>query len=92
MVCGGCKGCSLSPAYYCSQEHQKIHWKVHKLVCPKGDKMNLNTDNWHLKYAQTKSGDIHFGKLELVTWDFEEDGEKLTWGGQLKEEVHYLIV
>jgi len=58
---------------------------VHKLVCPRGVKLKLNADNWHTKYAKTVSGDVHVGKLELVTWDFkEEDGEEFSWGGQLK--------
>ena len=61
------------------------HWPVHKLVCPRGARIKLNAENWYKKYAKTESGDVHCGKLELVTWDYkEEDNEELTWGGQLK--------
>jgi hypothetical protein len=28
----------------------------------------------------TDDGSLHFGELELITWEGEEDGEKLGWG------------
>ena len=59
------------------------------IVCPRGiNQINLTTDNWYQKYAKTECGDIHCGKLELVTWDFVgEDGEEYSWGGQLKVNI-----
>lgn len=30
LLCGGCK-----LVYYCGKEHQKLHWKTHKLDCKK---------------------------------------------------------
>ncbi|GAA5987336.1 hypothetical protein JCM5350_005631 [Sporobolomyces pararoseus] len=34
-LCSSCKKSGLDWMYYCSEEHQKLTWKVHKLACGK---------------------------------------------------------
>ena len=42
----------------------------------------------HDKFRLCEDGTLHFGKLELITWDGVDDilEEQLGWGGCLKEE------
>lgn len=90
--CGGCKG-ALEPAVYCCTGCQKAHWSVHKNVCPSriGAKKPNENAAWEDPYRKASDGSYHMGKLELVTWEFEdEDGDKLGWGGCLINESEEL--
>ena len=43
--------------------------------------------DWAAKYRRTRDGSLHFGDLELITWDaIDGDGEELGWGGILANE------
>ncbi|XP_047459281.1 egl nine homolog 1 isoform X1 [Mugil cephalus] len=37
LKCGRCRN-----SFYCSKEHQKQHWKMHKLICKEADKAQLS--------------------------------------------------
>lgn len=37
LKCGRCRS-----SFYCSKEHQKQHWKKHKLICKEADKAQLS--------------------------------------------------
>lgn len=37
LKCGRCRN-----SFYCSKEHQKQHWKEHKLICKEADKAQLS--------------------------------------------------
>lgn len=37
LKCGRCRS-----SFYCSKEHQKQHWKEHKLICKEADKVPLS--------------------------------------------------
>lgn len=41
---------------------------------------------WYDAHRACQDGGTHFGKLELMTWDGDDDGLKLGWGGVIKEE------
>ncbi|KAK2824082.1 hypothetical protein Q5P01_021257 [Channa striata] len=40
LRCGRCRS-----SFYCSKEHQKQHWKKHKLICKEADKAQLSKQN-----------------------------------------------
>lgn len=85
--CGGCKGCTVEPAYYCSRECQVADWPSLKKNCPRGQKKQTTSTYFADKYRKTKSGDYHNGDLELVTWDFiDDDGVEYGWGAVEKNE------
>lgn len=38
MVCSACKS-----TRYCSRDHQRLHWKIHKTVCRPSEKSSAST-------------------------------------------------
>ncbi|KAM6956498.1 egl nine homolog 1 [Aplochiton taeniatus] len=40
LKCGRCRN-----SFYCSKEHQKEHWKKHKLICKEAEKTQLSKQN-----------------------------------------------
>ncbi|CAM9410204.1 unnamed protein product, partial [Heterosigma akashiwo] len=98
LKCGRCnKYKNPDPAYYCSVECQKSHWPTHKMECKKlapeikaAAALNENKKDWAAKYRRTEDGSLHFGRLELCTWNGVSEGEEIGWGGTLVEEVEDL--
>jgi hypothetical protein len=60
LKCGGCKD---SYAYYCSKEHQKEHWKIHKTEC---ESLALKRKS-HKKIVQKSLG--HTFPKHMDAWD-----------------------
>lgn len=79
-----CAGCRIpEPALYCSKACQLNHWPLHKQHCTRGNGNSKISTCWEDSYRRCEDGSNHMGKLELVTWDFEDLG----WGGTEKEET-----
>ena len=57
-----CAGCSC--IFYCSREHQKLHWKEHKRMC-----------QYLASAAEEVGADTFFGREFQVENLFEEDKE-----------------
>ncbi|RDB18243.1 hypothetical protein Hypma_000453 [Hypsizygus marmoreus] len=84
LRCSRCKS-----RVYCAKECQAADWPAHKRLCaPPSENGSGATRVWYDKYRKTQAKDKHFGKLELVTWDGQdEDGERLGWGATIAEET-----
>jgi hypothetical protein len=85
------------PAFYCSRECQKADWvNGHKGQCKKvppevvaARARSPDGKDWCQDWRKGDDGSLHFGDLELITWDgTDPDLEmELGWGGSLKEET-----
>ncbi|KAH8105312.1 hypothetical protein BXZ70DRAFT_920313 [Cristinia sonorae] len=58
---------------YCGTNCQTLDWSDHKRVC-----------RWYNRYRLCEDGNLHEGKLELITWPFP--AEDLGWGACFTEE------
>ena len=58
-------------------ECQLADWPAHKRTCGKASV-------WYDKHRKCRDGNLHEGKLELITWDNEKEGTG--WGNCFKEE------
>lgn len=54
LKCGRCRN-----SFYCSKEHQKQHWKKHKLICKEADRTQVSKQN---PEPQQSSGDCKEGQ------------------------------
>ncbi|KIM38928.1 hypothetical protein M413DRAFT_447585 [Hebeloma cylindrosporum] len=68
--------------FYCGRECQTADWGTHKRSCR--SKNNRVTPVWYDRYRKCNDGNLHEGKLELMTWPSEK--EELGWGGVCVEE------
>jgi hypothetical protein len=59
-------------------ECQSSDWPTHKHTC--------RDTPWYTKYRKCDDGSLHEGKLELITWNSNSDGDKMGWGNVLLEE------
>jgi hypothetical protein len=90
-----CAKCSKyktpDPAFYCSRECQKDDWENgHKDRCKKvppevvaARARSPDGHDWCQDWRKCVDTSLHFGDLELITWDgLDEDGEtERGWGG-----------
>ncbi|KAF5389743.1 hypothetical protein D9757_005996 [Collybiopsis confluens] len=79
--CSRCKG-----PLYCDTDCQKKDWARHKPECTK-------TSLWYDGYRACRDGNVHAGKLELITWnwhgreEFMDEEYDLGWGAVFLEEA-----
>jgi len=90
LICSRCvKHKAKEPARYCSKECQTKHWKVHLPIC--GSKTSTPPEfdgTWVDAWRASRDGSLHFGTLELITWDgVDEGGSLLGFGGVFREEA-----
>jgi hypothetical protein len=96
--CAKCiKNNNPDPAIYCSRECQKADWENgHKGKCKKvppevvaARARSPDGHDWCQDWRKCEDGSLHFGDLELITWDGEDsDGEmELGWGGTRRDEA-----
>jgi hypothetical protein len=79
------------PGVYCSRECHKADWEEgHKGKCKKvppevvaARARSPDGVDWCQDWRKCEDGSLHFGDLELIDWDGEDDdGEhELGWGG-----------
>ncbi|KAF7361604.1 hypothetical protein MVEN_00503600 [Mycena venus] len=59
------------------RECQSSDWNSHKRACAAAPK-------WYDKHRRCRDGTSHEGRLELITWDFPQDG--MGWGNCAAED------
>ncbi|KAJ7072040.1 hypothetical protein C8F01DRAFT_1044390 [Mycena amicta] len=82
-VCGKeslsrCSGCKVTS--YCGANCQRTDWSAHKAAC-------AAAPQWYDKHRKCQDGNLHEGRLELITWDSSSSELDLGWGACLKEEA-----
>lgn len=72
----------FEPPLYCSVECQRAAWPSHKPVCGVSSRPPECDGSWVDPYRAAKDGSYHFGSLELMDWEGEdEDGKLMGFGG-----------
>lgn len=74
LKCGRCRN-----SFYCSKEHQKQHWKKHKLICKEADKTQVSKQN---PEPQQSSGDCKEGQALQQQKNRAEPEDSASPGGE----------